>query len=97
LLPARQALWSAARQLTGCRFDPASLLAASPAQAPRTGQQAGLAEREKAAASYRTPERFVHLHAQLLKAPGICTHNESLKIFASAEENQTLAISGENA
>jgi len=41
LLPRKQALWSAA---ACCRFDPASLLAASPAQAPRTGQQAGLRE-----------------------------------------------------
>jgi hypothetical protein len=84
-LKAPQALWSAA---ACCRFDPASLLAASPTQAPRTGQQAGPAERERAAASCRSPERFAHVHAQLLKAPGICTYNESLKIFALAEENQ---------
>jgi len=36
-----ESLWSAA---ACCRFDPASLLAASPAQPPFTGQQAVLRE-----------------------------------------------------
>ena len=77
-----EALWSAA---ACCRFDPR---ACSRPHLPKHRAPASKLASGKAAACCRTPERFAHLHAQLLKAPGICTHNESRKIFAPAEGNQ---------
>ena len=92
---APQALWSAVRQLTDCRFSPARLpaLHRSGDHAPVHGQQAGPAEREKAAARRGGPHSRA-LHSVSRSLPKVFVSSSSFWLWLSGRVVFPLLVAG---